>query len=236
MGDTHGALDITAYVLQKRSGSELLCFLGDMVDRGDHQLLNLLLLVESCIMNRKIVLIRGNHETTALNRYYGFEQELLSMGVHDALFEDIKKLYGKLPYACVVNGKVLGVHGGIPSGCNSIDGWNSLPMGEENPSDPCAFEILWNDPSDRIRNFEPGVRGEGTYIFGRNAFDAFMKKNDLELLVRGHEVKMEGYEFMFRNRLVTIFSARYHGGRSAILDIHLNSKLSTKISFVPDSE
>ncbi|HKJ96331.1 MAG TPA: metallophosphoesterase [Thermoplasmataceae archaeon] len=225
IGDTHGALDISSYAVMKSVESDLVCFLGDIVDRGEHQLLNLLFLLESSIISTKIIIIRGNHESPSMNSYYGFKQELVRLGLYDILYKEIVELYGVLPYACLVNDRVLGVHGGIPRDCMSLDDWDGLPMGDEVPSDPCAFEILWNDPSEILAGFEPGVRGEGTYLFGKDAFSSFMKENNLDLLVRGHQVKAEGVESMFRNRLVTVFSSKYHGGKAGILEVEFRPKV-----------
>ncbi len=233
VGDTHGALDVTAYILLNSTESDAIVFLGDIVDRGKHQLYNLLFLLESSILNRKIVIVRGNHESYAINRRYGFESELISLGVLDDLQASVTDLYGKLPFACVINGKVLGVHGGIPRKCTDLSTWEDLPMDDALPENECSFEILWNDPSCGTEGFGRGQRGEGTYTFGQEAFKEFMSENKLEMLVRGHEVKAGGCEFMFDNRLASIFSSRYHGGIAAFLDVYFRDGVKAETRAVP---
>jgi serine/threonine-protein phosphatase PP1 catalytic subunit len=51
-----------------------------------------------------------------------------------------------------------------------------------------------------------------------------LKKNDLELIVRGHQVVEEGYEFFGERKLVTVFSAPNYCGlfdnKGAVLSIN----------------
>lgn len=49
-------------------------------------------------------------------------------------------------------------------------------------------------------------RGLG-YSFGPDYTEAFLKKNDLKLLIRSHEVKDEGFEYCHDDKCVTVFSA-----------------------------
>lgn len=44
-------------------------------------------------------------------------------------------------------------------------------------------------------------------MFSPKALDAFLDKNDLDLICRAHQVVEEGYEFFGEQTLVTIFSA-----------------------------
>ena len=46
-----------------------------------------------------------------------------------------------------------------------------------------------------------------SYVFSEKVVKEFLKKHDLELVVRGHQVMEDGYEFFANQNLVTIFSA-----------------------------
>ena len=46
-----------------------------------------------------------------------------------------------------------------------------------------------------------------SYIFGKEAVELFCQANDLELIVRAHEIVQDGYRFSFDMKLITIFSA-----------------------------
>lgn len=44
-------------------------------------------------------------------------------------------------------------------------------------------------------------------MYGSEVIDSFLKKHDLDLICRAHQVVEEGYEFFSSKRLVTVFSA-----------------------------
>ena len=48
--------------------------------------------------------------------------------------------------------------------------------------------------------------------FGEDVVTAFLKKHDLDLICRAHQVVEDGYEFFARRQLVTIFSAPNYCG------------------------
>lgn len=232
-GDTHGALDVTSKVIQTSRDSALICFLGDMVDRGTHQFENLMFILESSILDRRIVLVRGNHESKSMNEVYGFISQLISIGIYDEIYGDILNLYGVLPFALVINNRVLALHGGIPSSCEYPERWLEMKMNCSDPAGDCERQVLWNDPSETAVSFGPSPRGEGIHIFGRDAFDSFMEKAGLELLVRGHESVIEGYRWNFDERLLTIFSSRYHGGGAAKVSLRFGERIEASILDIP---
>lgn len=51
-----------------------------------------------------------------------------------------------------------------------------------------------------------------SYKFGRDVVEDFIKKFDLDLIVRAHQVVEEGYEFFADRKLVTVFSVRNYCG------------------------
>merc|ERR1711966_432213 len=54
-------------------------------------------------------------------------------------------------------------------------------------------------------------RGVG-YTFGGDIVTQFLRKHDLDLVVRAHQVVEDGYEFFARRQLVTLFSAPNYCG------------------------
>ena len=77
---------------------------------------------------------------------------------------------------------------------------NKQPAGDELMSD-----ILWSDPHD-INGLAPSKRGGGT-MFGPDVTSKFLSDNNLELIVRSHEVQEDGYKVHHNGKLITIFSA-----------------------------
>ncbi len=76
-------------------------------------------------------------------------------------------------------------------------------------------DLLWSDPaadnSPFTLNVVPKRWGENdrgvSYVFGEKVVKDFQEKHDLDLIVRGHQVMEDGYEFFAGQKLVTIFSA-----------------------------
>lgn len=66
-------------------------------------------------------------------------------------------------------------------------------------------DLLWADPI-KENGRQPSKRGISTG-FGPDVAEKFLKENNLELLVRSHEMKEEGYEVEPNGKVITIFSA-----------------------------
>jgi hypothetical protein len=65
--------------------------------------------------------------------------------------------------------------------------------------------MLWSDPQPGLGR-APSKRGVGV-AFGADVTKNFLQRNGLELVVRSHEVKEEGYEVEHAGCCITIFSA-----------------------------
>uniref|UniRef100_A0A915N6E1 Serine/threonine-protein phosphatase n=1 Tax=Meloidogyne javanica TaxID=6303 RepID=A0A915N6E1_MELJA len=73
-------------------------------------------------------------------------------------------------------------------------------------------DILWSDPEPGVHTgWAPNERGV-SYVFGADVLHQFLAKMELDLIVRGHQVVEDGYEFFGRRGLVTVFSAPNYCG------------------------
>lgn len=216
VGDTHGDLGTTenAVRVTEREGLNLI-FLGDYVDRGPRQLENVATLLELKLSwMDKLTMLRGNHESAEMNRWYGF-LSVVAATYGPEFYQEFARLFSQLPYAALIWRRVLCVHGGIAKNLERVDEIKELPKGEVNPRHPKAFQLVWNDPCEDIDEFVPSWRGGGAMLFGRLAFERFMGLNRLDLMMRSHEPQDKGYGYLFDNRLLTVFSCRYYGIRPA---------------------
>lgn len=67
-------------------------------------------------------------------------------------------------------------------------------------------DLLWSDPVQDIIGWSENDRGV-SFNFGPDVVSRFLDKHDMDLIVRGHEVVEDGYEFFAQQQLVTIWSA-----------------------------
>eukprot|EP01026_Neomeris_dumetosa_P076651 TRINITY_DN82482_c0_g1_i2.p1 TRINITY_DN82482_c0_g1~~TRINITY_DN82482_c0_g1_i2.p1 ORF type:complete len:504 (-),score=76.46 TRINITY_DN82482_c0_g1_i2:450-1961(-) len=181
-------------------------FNGDFVDRGSFSVeVILTLLAFKVLYPEHMHLTRGNHESLSMNKMYGFEGEVKHK-YNTTLFEVFRETFNWLPIAFVLNEKVIVLHGGLFSEDDvSLDDLRKIDRNREPPEQGLMCEALWSDPSDE-KGRNPSKRGVGL-AFGTDITQDFLHRNNLQLIIRSHEVKDEGYEITHDGRLITVFSA-----------------------------
>ncbi|XP_050228286.1 serine/threonine-protein phosphatase 5 isoform X2 [Mercurialis annua] len=181
-------------------------FNGDFVDRGSFSLeVILTLFAFKCMCPSAMYLSRGNHESKSMNKIYGFEGEVRSK-LNETFVELFAEVFCCLPLSHVINQKVFIVHGGL----FSVDGVKlsdirAIDRFCEPPEEGLMCELLWSDPQP-FPGRGPSKRGVGL-SFGGDVTKKFLQENNLDLVVRSHEVKDEGYEIEHDGKLITVFSA-----------------------------
>ncbi|XP_013745007.2 serine/threonine-protein phosphatase 5-like isoform X3 [Brassica napus] len=181
-------------------------FNGDFVDRGSFSVeIILTLFAIKCMSPSSIYLARGNHESKSMNKIYGFEGEVRSK-LSEKFVDLFAEVFCYLPLAHVINEKIFVVHGGL----FSVDGVKlsdirAIDRFCEPPEEGLMCELLWSDPQP-LPGRGPSKRGVGL-SFGGDVTKRFLEDNNLDLVVRSHEVKDEGYEVDHDGKLITVFSA-----------------------------
>ena len=180
-------------------------FLGDYVDRGKQSLETVcLLLCYKIKYPTKVTLLRGNHESSVTNRIYGFYDEC-KRRYNVRIWRSFTDLFNFLPVAAIIDDKILCMHGGLSPELKNLQNIESISRPTDIPDSGLLCDLLWSDPDKEVLEYDENDRGVSV-IFGEKVVEDFNKKNDLDLIIRAHQVVDEGYEFFAKRQLITIFS------------------------------
>lgn len=85
-------------------------------------------------------------------------------------------------------------------------------------------DLLWSDPDKDVQGWAESERGV-SYVFSPEIVSVFLKKHEMDLICRAHQVAdqkkkklnlnkvvEDGYEFFAKRQLVTLFSAPNYCG------------------------
>eukprot|EP00936_MAST-01D_sp_MAST-1D-sp1_P001708 g1708.t1 len=208
-GDTHGQFYDLCNIFElggRPAPTNPYLFNGDYVDRGSFSCeVVITLLAYKLLYPTGLYLTRGNHESKNMNKIYGFEGEVKHK-YDDRIMDLFTELFNWLPLGAVLQSKVMVVHGGLFTEQGvTLDAIRRTPRNREPPESGIMSDIMWSDPQP-FPGRGPSKRGVGL-SFGPDVTREFLDANGLELLVRSHEVKDEGYLVEHDGKCITIFSA-----------------------------
>jgi len=213
-GDIHGQFNDLLSLLSisgEPDGLKTFIFLGDYVDRGDHSLeVILLLFVYKIQFPNKVILLRGNHEIKNINRIYGFHDEVLLKYGSLHLWNIINEVFSYLSVGCIVDSKYFCIHGGISPRLN-LGKLESLDRSGIIRNESVYMDVMWSDPYYKL-GASSNPRGSG-YLFGEDIAKRFLMQNGLRMIIRSHQLAIEGYKWDFDNLCLTIWSAPDYMGK-----------------------
>lgn len=234
VGDTHGQFfDLINFFETNGfvNDNHGYLFNGDFVDRGSWSCEVIILLYFLKILYpNKIYLNRGNHETSDMNKVYGFEDEC-KYKYGEKFYKMFAKTFEILPLITLLNDDYLIMHGGIFSKPDiTLNHLRETIVKKPNPKEGLEMELLWTDPQ-KEDGYGMSKRGIGIQ-FGPDITKKFVELNNLKAIIRSHEVRMGGYEIEHDGKLITIFSAPNYcdstGNQGAIINVDKNSELTFK--------
>ncbi|EAY05874.1 Ser/Thr protein phosphatase, putative [Trichomonas vaginalis G3] len=207
-GDSHGQLydSLKMFELSPAAPDTRYLFLGDYVDRGAFsiELLTLLLAYKLKYPN-DFFLLRGNHETIAVNSEYGFQAEIEAKYGKHTLFDKCNELFKSMPVAALVDNRLLCLHGGICPQLQTIEQIDEFDRHVEPDYTSLLSNIIWSDPSESIHKWQRSDRRSG-YLFGEEQIAKFLADNHLQALVRSHEM-VDGFRIQFDGKVITVWNA-----------------------------
>ncbi|KXS22406.1 Serine/threonine protein phosphatase [Gonapodya prolifera JEL478] len=186
-------------------------FLGDYVDRGKQSLETIsLLLAYKIKYPENFFILRGNHESASINRIYGFYDEC-KRRYSISLWKTFTDCFNCLPVAALIEDRILLMHGGLSPDLQNLDQIRRIMRPTEVPDAGLLCDLLWSDPEADTTGWNENDRG-ASFTFGPDVVARFLRKHDLDLICRAHQVVEDGYEFFAKKQLVTIFSAPNYCG------------------------
>lgn len=231
-------------------------FLGDYVDRGNHCLETVCLLLALKVKYPdQIHLIRGNHEDKMINDTFGLSEELSSRLEEDpgqpySVFNRLNQLFEYLPLAALVDDKIFCLHGGIGANLQKVEQVQQLDVLRpltvvhevKTDTDRLIVDILWSDPTESdnelgiLPNTVRDPDGTGNIVkFGPDIVKKFLKQNNLLKIIRAHECVNDGVERFAGGDLITVFSATNYCGKhknaGAVLCLKKNFEFLPKLVY-----
>jgi len=103
------------------------------------------------------------------------------------------------------------MHGGLSPELSNMEQIRRIMRPTDVPDTGLLCDLLWSDPEKDIQGWEENDRGV-SFIFSSDIVSVFLKKHDLDLVCRAHQVVEDGYEFFAKRQLVTLFSAPNYCG------------------------
>ncbi|KAJ3017715.1 Serine/threonine-protein phosphatase 5 [Thoreauomyces humboldtii] len=234
-GDIHGQFYDLLHVFDVNglpSPTNAYLWNGDFVDRGSFSVECVTTLFAfKLLYPDSVFLSRGNHETDDMNKVYGFEGEVKAK-YSEAAFKLYSEIFDAIPIGNLINEKILVVHGGLFSRDDvTMDEIRAIDRFKQPGNSGLMCELLWSDPQPE-NGRSPSKRGVGIQ-FGPDVTEKFLAQNNLDLLIRSHEVKQGGYTIDHNGKCITIFSAPNYcdsvGNKGAYIHITPDLKLEYNI-------
>ena len=103
-----------------------------------------------------------------------------------------------MPISAVGGGNFLCLHAGIGPNIQDLDSINAINRFQEIPDEGDMCDILWSDPCETSnavsKEFEHNDKRGCSYYFGLEPLKNVLKKTKCKMLIRAHEVVLDGYK------------------------------------------
>ena len=228
VGDLHGNVHDLIRIFRD-SGlppSTRYLFLGDYVDKGEFSMEVIVLLIAARqLFPEHIFVLRGNHEFPAPISPNTLRANIESQYFTIDLLDEFHYVFSWLPVAAVLGEEIFCVHGGLSPRMQCVDAISSMvKMPVPTWANPLVTDILWADPAtaDDLEEgedesciasimFRPSRRGNFS-VYGEAAVDEFLRRNQLKMIFRAHQMFEGGFKYFFGKKVVTIFSSSNYVG------------------------
>ena len=206
-GDIHGQFHdfLQLFKINGEVPDKNYLFLGDFVDRGYNSVETIqLLLALKVRYPDRICLVRGNHESRQITQIYGFYDECRRKYGNSNVWRITTDLFDYMPLGVLIDGRILGIHGGLSPNITRLSDIRVLDRRQEVPHEGAMCDLMWSDPEENLKGWHLSPRGAG-YLFGQDIVDKFLFDNNIDMICRAHQLVMEGFKVIFDEKLVTVW-------------------------------
>lgn len=146
-------------------------------------------------------------------------------------------LFEYLPLAATVNNKIFCVHSGIGDNIKTLDDILNIKKPINIYDNQKVIDLLWGCPIGNNLKEEYSGNNVTTPLrkryFSEDQTLEFMKNNNLDLIIRSHDIVEKGFEKMYNNRVVSICSStnycNTHNNDGGIIFVKKNLEVQPKI-------
>lgn len=230
--DTHGFPPKSNYI-----------FNGNIIGDGDTTIETLLLVyILKCLFPANVYVLRGKNEFEENCKESRLMEMMRILYETDQLFKPIMISFSVIPFAAVLNQKILCVSGGIGPDITNLNviGAIQRPVVKLNS---LILQLVESDPIESLPMFLPHTDSRG-YFFGAQSLHRLLLTCSLDLMIRSCPLSECGSTLLFADELISISSGSNELCRSGIVIIkdmepktvsydgfgHVNK---TEIHFIP---
>jgi hypothetical protein len=189
-------------------------FLGNLINNGQFntQVLGLAYVLK-CVWPTNVYILRGSDEFAESADVYGLKDELdLLYGEDNGIYKAALRAFSYLPLAAVLNQEAFCVSGGIGREVANINVITTVRRPVDVSGVPIVADLMWSETTDLLPMFLPASRTYAT-LFGVQAATEFLHKNELKIILRGHQLAAQGCNLQMGGKVVTISTtSAFEGG------------------------
>lgn len=137
---------------------------------------------------------------------YGFYLECTRKYGSPTVWQYFTDMFDFLTLSVVIDDAIFCVHGGLSPSIHHIDQVKVIDRFREIPHEGPMADLVWSDPDPEKEDFAISPRGAG-YTFGASIVKKFLHLNDMNHVLRAHQLCMEGFTRLYDDTLSTVWSA-----------------------------
>ena len=93
-----------------------------------------------------------------------------------------------MPVCAIIDEKIICMHGGLSPQLERLDQIYKINRPIEIPDQGILCDLVWSEPVKYVRGWHESDRGV-SFVFGADVVSNFLKKHDLDLICRAHQVE-----------------------------------------------